>query len=1578
MQHSVQTENHVFKAVFHSIDCGIVVLQTVRTTGNTIEKFTYQEANDTALRALSAKREHIAGRSILNTPLTEQYFRTLAHVADTGEPASGVLPLPAPNGHLGIRASFRSIENGIVATLTGTELQRTDNSAHNNSPALTTMLDSLSLIADISPDMMYIFDITTQKASYFNKEFIKTLGYTAQEIEQMGSNIIQLLLHPDDIPRATHYLQHVRASDIDGPFEAEYRVRHASGEWRWLLCREAVFKRTSDGTAQLLLGIAQDCTERKRAEEEARVSRHFIERIADVTPGLITVFNSKTGEYVYVSRATESMLGYPREPFLEHGMQYYSRFIHPEDLPRVVEENRRAIEHANAFPTSYNDRTVLSFEYRIRHASGEWRWLQTCGTIFERAADGSVERIINVSIDITQRREAEEHLRRATEELQQLNNQLEETVQQRTHALSATEERFRILARATNDVVWDWNLIDSSLWWNDNFKTLFGYSDSDITPDIDSWTKRLHPDDYSRAAASLHAAIDSGNTQWLEEYRFLRADGTYAYILDRGYVLHDSQGIPVRMIGSMSDITARRVSEEKLLRSEANLREAQRISHIGSWELDTENNTLSWSEETFRIYELDPATNSPELAAMLSSCAQPEELAQHMEEARHSGTPYQLDTKLVTAKGDKYVQIIGRPQFDAAGRCTRIYGTILDITERKKTEEWLQQSQQQLQLVINALPALIAYLDNSHRYRFVNKAYRQWFNLADEHTLIGTQIEDFMGLAAWSHIKHYIKRALSGETVVYEQEIPFLTGTRCIRAQYTPDIADDGTVRGLVALVIDISEQVKAQEQLRIQARVLESMREGVSLADENGVILYTNPAEDAIFGYEPGELVGKHVSVQNAYPEHENQAIVQKVIEQLKERGYWSGEFQNIKKDGTPFVTHARITSLEMSDKTYWVCVQEDITEEKQARFALEYQHKINSTITTNATAALFMTDATGRCTFMNPAAETMTGYAFAELQGQLLHSVLHTHTADARQCALCTALPLAGELRAHEDIFTRKDGTLYSVVCSASPIVEHGIPLATVLEVRDTTEEKKVQDAVREKSERLHAALAASGTGTFRWNIATDQIGWDANLDKLFGLPGTARLQTLEHFIDIVHPDDRPAVQQGFIQSAQIGSDFDLEFRVVWPDGSVHWLYERGKVICDAEQRPSYMTGACVDITAHKTDQERLQKSAERFRFLADNIPQVVWQATADGSVEFFNQHWYNYTGLSPEDSTNWNWVSAIHPDDLADNLRSWRSAVDTGQAFFTEHRIRRSDGAYRWHIGRGEALRDEQGHIVLWIGTNADIDDQKRFAEELEQRVQERTDQLMRSNDQLNRSNAELERFAYVASHDLQEPLRKITTFGERLAVNYYDALSERGQWYLDSMRNSARRMQTLIDDLLTFSRTARSNEVFELTDVHGVVQGILADLDLAVEQRQASVEVQPLPVVLAVPGQMRQLFQNLISNALKFNDKPQPRIAITSGVVYGKDMHGIEGVEHEHFFDQFYRIAVKDNGIGFDEKYLSKIFVIFQRLHNRTQYEGTGIGLAICKKIVDYHRGFITAHSTPGEGAEFVIYLPVAHK
>ncbi len=379
----------------------------------------------------------------------------------------------------------------------------------------------------------------------------------------------------------------------------------------------------------------------------------------------------------------------------------------------------------------------------------------------------------------------------------------------------------------------------------------------------------------------------------------------------------------------------------------------------------------------------------------------------------------------------------------------------------------------------------------------------------------------------------------------------------------------------------------------------------------------------------------------------------------------------------------------------------------------------------------------------------------------------------------------------------------------------------------------------------------------------------------------------------------------------------------------------------------------------------------------FIADNMPQKVWTADANGNVNYFNKSWLEYTGLSFKDLKDWGWKKTVHPDDWEENKRLWQHSIDTGEDFELEHRFMDKDGNYIWHLSRGVAFKDENQKVKLWVGTNTEIQTHKEYNNMLENEVLKRTKDLrnanlkLESNNQtLLKINKELESFAYISSHDLQEPLRKIQFLASRISEKESENLSETGRDLFQRMHKSAKRMQSLIQDLLTYSRTAAKKEEFEITDLNQIIADVQEDFSQKIIDSGAIIETQ-LSKANVIPFQFNQLFSNLISNSLKFQSKKRtPKIQISSEVIKGENCN-LQKLKPKQWYCH---ITYSDNGIGFEPEFSDKIFEVFKRLHNNENYPGTGIGLAIVKKIVDSHEGEIEVTSELDIGVTFDIYLP----
>lgn len=469
-------------------------------------------------------------------------------------------------------------------------------------------------------------------------------------------------------------------------------------------------------------------------------------------------------------------------------------------------------------------------------------------------------------------------------------------------------------------------------------------------------------------------------------------------------------------------------------------------------------------------------------------------------------------------------------------------------------------------------------------------------------------------------------------------------------------------------------------------------------------------------------------------------------------------------------------------------------------------------------------------------------------------------------------------------------------------------------------------------------------------------------------------------------LHPEDRAGAIAKFQDAVQTGSLYEVECRLRRYDGVYRWFLARARPQ-DEEVGPlTQWFGTYTDIDDQKATENELRLSEERFRVLSEEIPQMVWRASPQGDVVYYNRRWYDYTGLSFQETRGQGWQQVIHPDDLVLGVQHWQDALRRGDRHEVEQRLRRKDGHYRWHLVRGRPLRNSREEIEQWVGTITDIHEQRQQAEALEEQVQRRTAELTTANLQLQteveerrraehlanafavelqRSNHELEQFASVASHDLQEPLRKIQAFADRLKARCGNQLGEQGLDYLQRILNSAVRMRRLIDELLAYARVTTRGQPFVPVDLGNMAREVVSDLEARLQQSGGFVEIAELPLIEADPVQMRQLFQNLIGNSLKFRKPGEPALVRVAGRVLSGSPDLCE-------------LTVSDNGIGFEQEYAERIFQLFERLHGRSDYEGTGMGLAICRKIVERHGGRILAHGTPGQGATFLVRLPLRHR
>ena len=496
----------------------------------------------------------------------------------------------------------------------------------------------------------------------------------------------------------------------------------------------------------------------------------------------------------------------------------------------------------------------------------------------------------------------------------------------------------------------------------------------------------------------------------------------------------------------------------------------------------------------------------------------------------------------------------------------------------------------------------------------------------------------------------------------------------------------------------------------------------------------------------------------------------------------------------------------------------------------------------------------------------------------------------------------------------------------------------------------------------------------GSWQLNLSKNVYQFSDNLYCLLGYEPQEFEANLERYLQSIHPEDLEMVQS---QSKDILDKKVLPnytYRIIKKDGEIRFFHATGILIKNNFDE-DVIVGTTQDVTEQQEYTENIKKTNQE---LVDYNKKLTIYDESSRQAEILGKYgsWtYNYEtaqfsfsdnkfrllGFEPQsfEPTFERKLEFVHPDDKNIIIAGNKSIFEQKELPPINFRIIKTDGKIR-HFRTSATLYVDSRGAKNMIGTTQDITDDVMNNHILNQK-----------NLELERSNKELIEFNYAASHDLQEPLRKIQTFISRISELEADNLSEKGKSYLDRIVNSSTRMRVLIDDLLQYSRTNKSDALFAEIDLNTVLEEVKSEFSETIEDNRATINAPKLPVIKGISYQIHQLFANLIGNSIKYKKPDEdPTITITYELVKTKEDNILD---ESH--SQFHKIVFKDNGIGFEQEHAEKIFLLFNRLHGKSEYPGTGVGLAICKKIISNHNGYIKAIGAPNEGASIIIYIPV---
>jgi PAS domain S-box-containing protein len=757
---------------------------------------------------------------------------------------------------------------------------------------------------------------------------------------------------------------------------------------------------------------------------------------------------------------------------------------------------------------------------------------------------------------------------------------------------------------------------------------------------------------------------------------------------------------------------------------------------------------------------------------------------------------------------------------------------------------------------------------------------------------------------------------------------------------------------GHLVAVSKIARDITDRQCLRAAAELAVQLRHGldesslrISLWGTDERNLYANAPYAAAWNLTPAQLLGKHFSEVLApavYAQAKPMADAARAGEpQLFQRavawpdGKTRWELVNLIPGPHPTPGAGNRRGLFM--------VITDITSEVQAQQAAVDAAAHARRLYEATPAMVHASDLDGRLLAVSDTWLKQLGYARGEVVGTDVADYLTPQSRTVREAArvrLAQGDPCEGV--ALEAVC--KSGQLMAVLMSA--MVERdatGQAMRVLTVLQDVTDRLRAERALQKSEALLNRTGALAGVGGWEQDLASQRITWSEQMYRIHGVAAD-HTPTLASALAFYPPEARATLEAAIGRATASGESWDLELPFVRADGQPMWVRTVGRVEHD-NGSAARLVGAFQDIT----DRWLLALNlSEQQRFISQVMavsPEGLYTSALSGHCTYANATWRTLAGLPLAQGNDVDLHQLIHPDDWTAVQAHRQAALAEGGVHTSEHRYRRPDGSVIWVRELLTLLRPGEAEGGF-VGSVEDVTERRQLDAALAAKTIE-----------LARSNEELERFAYVASHDLQEPLRMVNSYGQLLLRRHGGALPAEAQEFLHFMVDGGQRAQVLIRDLLSLARIDSQAQRWEPVALDAVLADALRDLADRVHQSGAIVTHGPLPTLAGDAAQLRQLLGNLLSNALKFSGPAAPVVHVSA------ERQGA-----------LWRISIRDEGIGIDPKFFERIFVMFQRLHLRGEHEGTGIGLAICTKVVERHGGRLGVDSQPGQGATFFFTVP----
>lgn len=1392
-------------------------------------------------------------------------------------------------------------------------------------------------IADSIPGAVFRYVIDKNGAeglTYVSNGFIDLWGLSsAEDIKDVFA--IWDLIYKDDLPKVKRSIEH-SASHMTN-WNCEWRVKHTDGTIKW---HKGIGRPTKEPDGSIYWdSLILDITEEKKISEQLFQRNEFIEVILENLPIGIAVNDIDTGNARIVNDKFSEVYGWPSDELSD--IDSFFEKVYPD------ETYRQKLKHRIFTDIQSRQAELMAWKgITITGKNGEIKIIDA-----KNIPIYGQNLMISTVLDQT-----EFYL--SKNELQEKNN------------------RFKYATQATSDVIWDFDLVRGELHWGENYELNFGFKPlKDITKNITKWEKQIHPKDRQRVITSLEKAIKSSESNWTSEYRFLKKDGKYLNILDKGFVVRDKNGVGIRMVGAMQDVTSQKQREHQLKVFESVLNNtADPIIITEAEPLDYPNGPkIIYVNEAFKkstgYSEEEILGKTPRI---LQGPASDQNIIKQMGSDLRSWKKIDTDVLNYTKEGKEFwVNLSIAPVANEKGFYTHWISIQKDITDKKHRaifEEILNQISKVFNLefglkdVLSKTSKILldSYSSNVSEIWLVNSDKSKIYLMAHSNSDLiynsfSEEAYDYRGLnkgeglpgIVWkkNSLEHWPDIDRNGEFIRHESAKKMeLTSAYGIPLIYLDEVL------GVIILACNdktdfnafIGKNFKelggligaelARKQLEVELNQLITYAPGyICSIDHKGQFKQINTLFDKIIKLNNRDL--SQINFRDiVHPLDKSK--VDKIIEALD--------------SGIP-IQSLEIRFLTLQNKTLWLSwnfsslsdlgisygVGKDITEKKELEQLLDKATEL-------AKIGIWEVDLIEKEVYWSqltknihevpfdyePSLETAIDFYKEQIDKDRILNWIENVTNN-------------NNILSHESQIVTAKGKAKWIKSIGEPEVVNGEVIKIYGTIEDI-DQRKVAEL-----ERIQI-LESIGDGFFAVDRKWTVNYWNHKAESILGIQ---KSEILGKNLWEIYND-------------AIGSEFYTQYhKALQKNEPVHFeaKYEPLEIWLDVSAYPSINSNGLTvyfkDITTRKEALDQIKYSNERFLKIAKATQDAIWDWDVFNKTLFWGSGFKERFGhkVTKNNINIKKWSSLVHPKDRQSFFRKITDSLKDPktESFKNEYRLKKNNGKYAYVIDSVYILRGERGEPIRLVGAIQDITDRKLY----EASLKKLNDELTSKAKLLESTNEELEQFAYVASHDLQEPLRMITSFLTLLEKKYSNTIDEKGKQYIHWAVDGAARMREIILELLDYSRVGRIPEKLEQVDIQSIIEEVTVLHKNQIQEKGAQIITDNLPIILGFKSPIRQIFLNLISNSIKYCDnKIIPKITIS----FSEEK-------------KLWKFSVKDNGIGIDPAYFEKIFIIFKRLHARGEYSGTGMGLAITKKIVESMGGEIWVDSKEGEGSNFIFTI-----